>query len=72
MSPAQMMRFTPVPGITGSWKTPCGFVVAICRLQECRYTITAPGADAPFAYTDKATDVPRLIVAHKEVLSVPA
>lgn len=72
MSAAQMMRFRPVAGVTGCWVTPCGFTVAICRLANNRYTITAPGADAPFAYTDKATDVPRLIVTHKEVLSVPA
>lgn len=52
------------------WETRCGYTVALCRLPEKRYTVSAPGGQLPFAYTGEAEDVPRLIEAHKASLEV--
>ncbi|MBB4820956.1 hypothetical protein HNP29_004351 [Pseudomonas alcaligenes] len=57
----------PIPGC---WETRCGYTVALCRLPEHRYTVTAPDGRLPFAYTGAAEDVPRLIEAHKASLEV--
>lgn len=51
--------------IANCWETPCGYTVALCRLPEKRYTVSAPGGAVPFAYTGLADDIPRLIEAHK-------
>jgi hypothetical protein len=49
------------------WITDSGYTVAECRIPECRYTITRPGGDLPFAYTPDKGEVVRLIAADKEV-----
>jgi len=58
--------------IKDCWITECGYTVALCRLPNNRYTISAPGGSAPFAYTNERDDIEALIQAHKEAQAVPA
>lgn len=60
------LRWRAKRGAPSCWETPCGYTVALCRLPNNRYTVTAPGGSAPFAYTDRSEDIPGLIQAHKE------
>ncbi|WCD79167.1 hypothetical protein [Pseudomonas sp. TUM22785] len=58
--------------INDCWMTECGYTIALCRLPNNRYTITAPGGSAPFAYTNERDDITPLILAHKQAQAVPA
>lgn len=66
------LRWRQKRGAKFCWETSCGYTVALCRLPSNRYTITAPGGSAPFAYTNERDDITALIQAHKEAQEVPA
>ncbi len=69
---ADKLRWRQKRGAQNCWETQCGYTVAMCRLPNARYTITAPRGSAPFAYTSERDDIPALIQAHKEAKAVPA
>ncbi len=69
---AERLRWRQKRGAPDCWETQCGYTIALCRLPNNRYTITAPGGSAPFAYTNERDDITPLIQAHKQAQAVPA
>lgn len=43
------------------WQSEDGYTVALCRLPENRFTVTRPGAKAPFAYLGSREEVLRVL-----------
>lgn len=58
--------------VADCWMTDAGYTVAVCRLPEPRYTVTRPGAVAPFAYLPNSDEVVAIIKADMEASEVPA
>lgn len=58
--------------IKDCWLSDAGYTVAMARLPAKRFTITRPGGQSPFAYTDSSKDVVRLIDADVEASSALA
>jgi hypothetical protein len=58
--------------IKDCWLSDAGYTVAMVRLPAKRFTVTRPGGQSPFAYTDRREDVRRLIDADVEASSALA